>query len=126
MPNACPALQTRFHQLVNMTAGEIRSWARDPRAKCASFEQTRKRLPALAALKAKSSSSWTPADCKYAQRVVSFNSRHLGQMKRFGCTPRETVALRNWGHAPKCPLPSSSCSTRPPKGPAPRRGPGDR
>lgn len=123
---ACPAVQSRFHELVNMSSRAIRAWAKDPRAKCASFEQTRKRLPALAALKGKSRGSWTDADCKYAQRVVSFNARHLGQMKRFGCTPRETVALRNWGHAPKCPLPSSGCSTRPPAGPAPRRGPGDR
>ena len=126
MPNACPIIQRRFHELVNMSPSSIRAWAKDSRSKCASFEQTRKRMPALASLKAKSRSDWNDADCKYAQRVVSFNSRHLGQMKRFGCTPRATAALMNWGHRPKCPLPSSSCSTRPPAGPAPRRGPGDK
>ena len=126
MPNACPADQAKFHKLVNMSPAAIRAWAKDPRAKCASFEQTRRRLPALANLKAKSRGAWTEADCKYARRVNSFNTRHLGQMKRFGCTLRETVALRNWGHMPRCPMPTQGCSARPPKGPAPRRGPGDR
>lgn len=118
--------ESRFRELVNMSPASIRAWAKDPRSRCASFESTRRRLGSLAELKAKPGSSWTAADCKYAARVVSFNSRHLGQMARFGCTPRETVALRNWGHAAKCPLPSSSCSTRAPQGPAPRKGPGDR
>ncbi len=120
----CPHEQ-RFRELVNMRPAAIRAWARDPRSRCASFESTRKRLPALAELKAKPGSQWTEADCRYAARVVSFNSRHLGQMARFGCTERETVALRNWGHAPRCPLPASSCSTRPPAGPKPKRGAGD-
>lgn len=113
--NACPAVTARFHELVNMTPASIRAWAKDPRAKCASFPETRARLPALAELKAKNRAAWTGADCKYAQRVVSFNSRHIGQMKRFGCTLRETVALRNWGHNPRCPEPPKGCSTRPPK-----------
>lgn len=116
MPSKCPAVTRRFHQLVNMSPGEIRRWQKDPRAKCASFEATRRRLPHLASLKAKSKDTWDGADCNYAQRVISFNSRHIGQMKRFGCTTRETVALRNWGHMPKCPMPPASCSRRPPKG----------
>lgn len=121
----CPVDQSIFHRLVNMSPAAIRAWARDPRAKCASFEQTRKRLPTLAKLKAKAKDRWTEADCKYARRVNGFNSRHLGQMKRFGCTVRETVALRNWGHAPRCALPKT-CAARPPAGKAPRKGPGDR
>jgi hypothetical protein len=126
MPHPCPLDMRKFHRLANMSAGEIRAWARDPRAKCASFEQTRKRLPALASLKAKPRGSWTEADCKYARRVNSFNARHIGQMKRFGCTVRETVALRNWGHMPRCPMPPQGCATRPPPGKAPRKGPGDK
>lgn len=126
MRKACPTDQAKFHRLVNMSPAAIRAWARDPRAKCASFEQTRKRLPALADLKAKPHDRWSEADCKYARRVNSFNTRHIGQMKRFGCTLRETVALRNWGHMPKCPMPTAGCSERPPKGPAPRKGPGDK
>ena len=122
----CPADAAKFRKLVNMSPASIRSWAKDPRAKCASFASTRKRLPALAALRAKPSGSWTEKDCTYAKRVISFNSRHLGQMKRFGCTTRATVALLNWGHKPKCPMPSKDCAKRSPKGPAPRRGAGDK
>lgn len=125
MAAACSAVRSKFHRLVNMTPNAIRAWAKDPRAKCASFEQTRKRLPALAALKAKKG-EWSEADCRYATRVNSFNARHLGQMKRFGCTVRETIALRNWGHAPKCAIPTAGCSTRPPRGPSPKRGAGDK
>lgn len=126
MTSRCPTDQAKFHRLVNMSPAAIRRWARDPRAKCASFEQTRKRLPALATLKGKARESWSEDDCKYARRVNSFNARHIGQMRQFGCTVRETVALRNWGHTPKCPEPPRSCSKRPPAGRAPRKGPGDR
>ena len=122
----CPADLSVFRRLVNMSPESIRSWAKDPRARCASFESTRRRLPALANLRAKNPASWTETDCKYARRVNNFNTRHLGQMKRFGCTLRETVALRNWGHMPKCPMPTAGCSTRPPAGPAPKKGPGDK
>lgn len=125
MASSCPAVHAKFHKLVNMSSAQIRAWARDPRAKCASFEQTRKRLPALADLKAKRG-PWADADCKYANRVINFNTRHRGQMKRFGCTVRETVALRNWGHMPKCPMPPANCSQKPPAGKAPKKGPGDK
>jgi hypothetical protein len=109
--SACPVIQRKFHRLVNMTPREIVAWSKDPRAKCASFPETRARLPALAKLKAKTG-EWTDADCKYGQRVVSFNSRHLGQMKRFGCTFRETAALMNWAHRPNCPMPPKDCTPR--------------
>ena len=101
---SCPAIQKKFHKLVNMTPGEIRAWAKDPRSKLASWPETRRRIPMLADLKAKRG-EWTEKDCRYGQRVNSFNSRHRGQMKRFGCTVGETVALRNWGHDPGCALP---------------------
>jgi hypothetical protein len=51
--NLCPADAAKFRKLVNMSAREIRAWAKDPRAKLASFESTRRRLPALADLAAK-------------------------------------------------------------------------
>ena len=128
MPKAhpCPADLKVFRKLVNMSPKEIRSWARDPRARCASFPSTRARLPALAALREKAPGGWTEKDCAYARRVNNFNTRHLGQMKRFGCTLRETVALRNWGHMPKCPMPPMDCKQRDPKGQKPKKGPGDR
>lgn len=125
-PHPCPVDARVFHRLVNMAPREIASWAKDPRARCASFEQTRRRLPQLAKLKGKRIDSWAAADCQYAKRVNSFNTRHLGQMKQFGCTLRQTVALMNWGHKPKCPMPKAGCSTRPPPGKAPKKGPGDR
>lgn len=126
MPNPCPVDAATFRRLVNMRPESIRAWAKDPRAKCASFESTRKRLPALASLREKDPSKWTEKDCQYARRVNSFNTRHLGQMKQFGCTLRQTVALLNWGHKPNCPMPKEGCSTRPPPGKAPKKGPGDR
>jgi hypothetical protein len=128
MPKAhpCPADLTKFRKLVNMSPKSIRSWARDPRARCASFESTRQRLPALANLREKPVNRWTERDCQYARRVNSFNTRHLGQMRQFGCTLRQTVALLNWGHKPKCPMPPPDCAKRDPKGPKPKKGPGDR
>jgi hypothetical protein len=108
---ACPTVQRDFHRLVNMAPAEIRAWARDPRALCASFPETRARLPMLAALKAKKG-EWTQKDCQYGLRVISFNSRHLGQMKRFGCTVRASRALKNWGHDAGCPETNAPCKPR--------------
>lgn len=102
-----------FHRLVNMSPAAIRAWAADPRAKCASFESTRRRLPALAALKAKPVSSWTARDLAFARRVVSFNSRMDGMRKQHGCTMKINVALRNWGRAaPGCPRIPIDCQRR--------------
>ncbi len=102
----CPHAR-RFHRLVNMSPAEIRAWAKDPRAKCYSNDATRARLPALARLKAKPVEDWTAADCKYAARVVSFNARMTGALRRDGCTSGYTIALRNWGHKPKCAVPKT-------------------
>lgn len=124
-PHPCPVDAKKFHRLVNMSPAAIRSWAKDPRARCASFPETVQRLtkrqrwkgmllPSLVELKTKRG-PWNEIDCKYARRVNSFNTRHLGQMKRFGCTVRETVALRNWGHMPKCPMPPKDCKKTPPR-----------
>ena len=88
-----------FHRLVNMSPSEIRKWAKDPRAKCASFPATLKRLPALAALKEKPVSQWTKRDCAFAARVVNFNSRMDGMRKEHGNTDKINVSLRNWGRA---------------------------
>ena len=53
MTKSCTDVRKRFHKLVNMTPKQILAWQKDPRAKCASFEATRRRLPHLAKLKAK-------------------------------------------------------------------------
>ena len=95
-----------FKQSVNMSAAEIRAWARDPRAREASFASTRRRLPALAALKAKPCSKWTRADARFAQRVLSFNARMGGMVRKYGCTRKAVISLRNWGRQPTgCPKP---------------------
>lgn len=96
----CPAAAS-FRALVNMTPAEIRAWARDPRALEYSLPATRARLPALAKLRAKPASAWTAKDCAFAKRVVSFNARMSGALRRDGCTRGYAVSLRNWGHAPK-------------------------
>lgn len=115
MSRACPVVQTKFHASVNMSPAAIRKWSKDPRARCASFESTRKRLPALATLKAKPQSLWTAADCAYAQRVVNFNTRMQGNVDTYGCKVRNVTSLLNWGRrAPGCPLPPAGCSTRAP------------
>jgi hypothetical protein len=131
--NPCPVVYDKFHKSVNMKPAEIRAWARDPRAKCASFQETRDRLTkpqrfkgtlmrSLADLKALPKSDWEERDCTYAKRVINFNTRHQGALNIHGCTTREIVALRNWGrHPPKCPMPPEKCSTRPPPGEPPRR-----
>jgi hypothetical protein len=109
-----------------MSPGAIRKWAKDPRAKCASFESTRKRLPALAKLKAKTS-GWTDADCAYAKRVVNFNTRMQGNVNVHGCGVRNVTSLLNWGRKPPgCAMPPQGCSTRGPRVPPPKKGPGDR
>lgn len=101
----------RFRRLVNMSPAQIRAWARDPRAQCYSFASTRARLPALAKLRAKPPARWTESDCRFARRVVSFNSRMKGALRRDGCRDGYTISLRNWGHSPKCSLPKT-CKRR--------------
>jgi hypothetical protein len=116
MTAPCPVVQKKFHKLVNMSPASIRKWAKDPRAKCASFASTRSRLPKLAKLKGKSRSAWTSADCAYAQRVNSFNARMQGMVKVHGCTKRAVTSLLNWGRKPPgCGLPPKGCSTRAPR-----------
>ena len=97
----CPASR-RFAELVNMTPVEIRAWARDPRSREYSLPATRARLPKLAQLRAKPVAAWSSRDCAFAARVVSFNARMIGAMRRDGCTRGYAVSLRNWGHAPRC------------------------
>jgi len=90
-----------FHESVNMTPSEIRAWARDPRSKRYSFEATRRRLPALADLAEKPIEEWTQGDAKRARRVISFNARMAGALKRDGCKQGYAVSLRNWGRRPE-------------------------
>ena len=99
------SLCTDFKRSVNMSPAAITAWAKDPRAKKASFESTRRRLPALAALKKKKCATWTKKDERFAKRVLSFNARMSGMVKKFGCTEKAVISLRNWGRKVKCRLP---------------------
>lgn len=100
------AAQARFHRSVNMTAAAIRAWTKDPRAKEASWAATLRRLPALAALKAKPRTRWTLRDFTYARRVVAFNDRMSGAVRVHGCTRKAVISLRNWGRQPpRCRIP---------------------
>lgn len=127
----CPAVQRAFHKSVNMSPTEIRAWARDPRNRCASEAATVRRLthpqrwkgftqPALAELKARPLSKWDAAACRYAQRVVNFNTRHERQRATQAnkCTVARVVALRNWGRKVACALPKAACKVRRYKGAA--------
>lgn len=100
-----------FKRSVNMSPAEIRAWARDPRAKCASYPSTRARLTKLAALRAKAAraNAFTKDELAYMRKVVGFNARHGAQAAKH-CTPRRAVALRNWGRK-TCPLPKH-CTAR--------------
>jgi hypothetical protein len=96
----------RFHRSVNMSPNEIRAWAKNPKAREASFEATRRRLPALASLKNKPRRQWTARDMAFARRVLSFNARMEGMVRKWGCTRKAVISLRNWGRQPpKCPAP---------------------
>jgi len=98
-------LCAKFKASVNMSPAAIRRWAKDPRAKEASFPATRRRLPALATLRAKPCSQWTRKDEAFARRVVSFNSRMEGVVRVHGCSRKAVVALKNWGRSlPRCRL----------------------
>ena len=96
---------TDLKRSVNMSPAAILAWAKDPRAKKASFTSTRRRLPVLAALKKKKCGTWTKKDERFAKRVLSFNARMSGMVKKFGCTEKAVISLRNWGRKVKCRLP---------------------
>jgi len=90
-----------------MGPDSIRAWAKDPRAKRASGADTRRRLPALAALKAKPCDQWNKRDKDFAKRVLSFNARMEGMVRKHGCTRKAPISLRNWGRqTPLCPIPA--------------------
>lgn len=125
----CPGIQRTFHKSVNMTSAEIRTWAKDPRNKCASEAATVRRLthpqrwkgfvqPALAELKGRPLARWDAAACRYAKRVINFNTRHERQRATQAnkCSPARVVALRNWGRKVACPLPKTGCTVRRYKG----------
>jgi hypothetical protein len=119
---SCPVIRKEFQRLTNMSAAEIRSWAKDDRAKCFSQKATRRRLtqpsiyrghrvPSLANLRKRAfTGAWSEEDCWYGNIVNGFNKRFLKMKQKHGCTDGIVVALRNWGHQPKsCAVPTKKC-----------------
>lgn len=92
---------TDFKRSVNMSPKAIEAWTRDERAREASFESTRRRLPRLAELKRKKCTRWTKQDEALAKRALSFNARMEGVVNEHGCTRKAVISLRNWGRQPK-------------------------
>lgn len=102
-----------FRQNVNMSPSQIEKWMKDPRAKEASYERTRRELKLIAKMKRTPKSNWTDAMRDKASRLNAFVARHRAQGEqqasggeRFHCTRKRVIALRNWGHQPpECGVP---------------------
>jgi hypothetical protein len=115
----------RFDDTVNMTPGELRAWAKDPRHRLAGNVGNRtgwKSLTRIPDLLEKPRSKWTDQDPKnlkthevlrmsdwtFARKVGNFNWRHIKSDKdklfgrevgRSGYSKRH-IGLLNWGHDP--------------------------
>jgi hypothetical protein len=116
-----PALVRAFRKAANMSAAQIRAWAKNPTAKCASLPKRAKtgksaiaELEQVARMKSAPPSTWSAADWTKARDLVNFVGRHAAK-KAPGdpCATKRVIALRNWAHQPKgCAVPTS-CSRRP-------------
>lgn len=86
-------LHRDFLRAANMTPAQIRAWATDPRARCASLPRRAKtgrsavaELDMVARMKTKPFERWTPAEVTKARDLVAFVKRHTKQMGRdVGC-----------------------------------------
>lgn len=115
-----PALVKAFRKAANMTPDQIKAWAKNPTAKCASLPKRSKtgksaitELAQVARMKTSSPSSWSASDWRKARDLVAFVGRHAAK-KAPGdrCATKRVVALRNWAHQPAgCPVPTS-CAPR--------------
>jgi len=109
-----------FAKAANMSVRQIRAWAKNPTAKCASLPKRAKtgksaiaELSQVARMKTSRPSTWTASDWQKARDLVAFVGRHAAK-KAPGdrCATKRVVALRNWAHQPKgCPVPTS-CARR--------------
>lgn len=120
MPPDKAKLVRRFHAAANMTPSEIRAWAKNPVARCASLPRrltTGKsaitELTQVARMKSSSPSTWSASDWAKARDLVAFVARHAAKAAPGDrCSTERVVALRNWAHRRRgCPVPTS-CSRR--------------
>lgn len=101
-----PALYREFKRTINMSAGEIERWRKNPQHRDASLPHIRAELPLLAQMKRTPMSKWTPKMWNKAMRAINFVKRHEAQMKvqakRYGtgrlhATYKRIIGLLNWG-----------------------------
>lgn len=101
-----PALYREFKRTINMSAGEIERWRKNPQHRDASLPHIRAELPLLAQMKRTPMSKWTPKMWNKAMRAINFVKRHEAQMKvqgkRYGtgrlhATYKRVIGLLNWG-----------------------------
>jgi len=112
-------LYDEFHESINMTPEELRSWAAGDKRHFASTATGQNSLDRIVQLVRKPRSKWTDRDLKFARKAINFNNRHLEQVvrahherggsggfgrevNRSGWSKRH-IALRNWGHTPDKP-----------------------
>lgn len=115
-----PALVKAFRKAANMTPKQIKAWAKNPTAKCASLPKRSKtgksaitELAQVARMKTSNPASWSARDWQKARDLVAFVGRHAAK-KAPGdrCATKRVVALRNWAHQPTgCAVPTS-CAPR--------------
>jgi HK97 family phage portal protein len=94
----------RWQRLVNMSASELRTWAKSPCSKKASLNPAnviRRNLRLLETKKA----DWDGSHVKAAKRAISFISRMRGAQQgppaAEGCPSKRDISLRNWAFNPQ-------------------------
>ena len=100
-----------WREVVNMTAGDVDRWLRDPRSRLvgsrpagASETVGRRSGRRIAKMLRAGQARWTASDWAWAKKVVGYCRRHLAQRRaEWGADVEDrkwTWSLRNWGHDP--------------------------
>jgi len=91
-----------YHNSVNMSYSELKTWSQNPCSKKASL--SREPITRNLRLLKKRKSQWTRRDAEDAKRTISFIARHKNQPSGPevpGCgISRRTIALMNWAYNP--------------------------
>lgn len=94
------AIHSQYYSITNMTASELKAWAKTPLSKKASLN----RKPILRAirLKSKHKTKWTIKDLKDAILAISYlkRARKIKSRKKVDNSKytRNQIALKNWGY----------------------------
>jgi hypothetical protein len=98
------AVYAKYHQTVNMSASQLKSWAESDDSKKASLD--RSPIKRNLRLLSKPKDEWTQADIRDTNRTVSFVSRMKGAEKgkpvdaKTKLSKRD-ISLRNWAYNPQ-------------------------